>query len=243
MRIAAIILGVLVLASCDKKPVQSDLEQFITENQGRSEDFLIACAAGNMEEFMGDAERPISIFFYNVDGASTASLYVKSEEGKPEEYCYYSKVDMFPESMLNGRMGRFPVSKDFTDKWVIVTYTTGTTYHVSDPILLRADTHPTIDISNKIVAMGDSLQPEFNWHADPIKGNVIYFSLISNSANDFVSGVYTEDKMWDFYDLTNVVLNVTPTMNPTLNSQDSYVYTNMGVGQNNWVRTFGTLSF
>ncbi|MDB3907551.1 hypothetical protein N9355_08770 [Crocinitomicaceae bacterium] len=243
MRITAILLGVLVLAACNKKPTQSDLEQFVAENQGRTEDFLIACAAGNMEEFMGSTERPISIFYYNVDGASTASLYVKLEEGKKDDLCYYSKVNEAPEALFNGRMGRFTVSKYYTDKWVIVTYSTGFSYNVSDPILLRADSHPTVDISNKLAVMGDSLQPEFNWFADPVKGNVIYFSLISNAANDFVSGVYTEEKEWDFYDFSNVVLNVTPTMSPTLDAQDSYVYTNMGVGENNWVRTFGTLSF
>lgn len=243
MRFGAVILILLVLGACKKKPEQSELEQFISENQGRSEDFLIACAAGNMEEFMGSTERPISIFYYNVDGASTATLYVKSEEGRKDELCYYSKADEVPETLFNGRMGRFAVSKDFTDKWVIVTYTTGSTYHVSDPILLRADTHPTVDISNKILIAGDPLQPDINWHAEGVRGNVIYFSLISNAANDFVSGVYTEEKEWSFYDLSNVVLNVTPTIDPTLDSQDSYVYTNMGVGEDNWVRTFGTLPF
>lgn len=243
MRIIAIVLGLFVIASCNKKPEQSELEAFIAENQGRSEDFLIACAAGNMDSFMGSSERPISVFYYNVNDASSAMLYVKSEEGGKDDYCHYSRAEEVPESMFNGRMGRFAISNAYNGKWVIVVYHTGETYNVSDPIFLRADTHPTIDITSKIVAQGTSTQPEFNWLSDFVKGNIIYFSLISDSNDTFVSGVYTTEKYWNFYDLSNVVLNVTPTMNPTLSSQESYTYTNMGVGEDNWVRTFGSLPF
>ena len=66
MKLVPIILGLLVLASCNKKPEQSDLERFIVDNHGRSEDFLIACAAGNMNSFMGDSETPIHVFFYKL---------------------------------------------------------------------------------------------------------------------------------------------------------------------------------
>jgi hypothetical protein len=243
MRITVIIIGLFVLASCNKKSEESHLEQFIAENQGLSEDFLIACAAGNMNEFMGSTERPISVFYYNVDGASTATLYVKSEEGTKDEFCYYSKVEEVPESLFNGRMGRFAVTSEYAGKWVIVAYNTGTTYNISDPILMRADTHPTVDINADIEIFGTSTEPEFNWLSDNVAGNVIYFSLITNASDDFVSGVYTEEKMWNFYDLSNVVLNVTPTMNPTLSTQESYTYINMGVGEDNWVRTFGELPF
>ena len=243
MKLVPIILGLLVLASCNKKPEQSDLERFIADNHGRSEDFLIACAAGNMNSFMGDSETPIHVFFYNVDDAASAMLYVKSEEGNKDELCYYSQANKVPESLFNGRMGRFKVSNEYAGKWVVVVYNTGTSYHISDPILLRADTHPTFDITSKIVVQGSPLQPEFNWFSDYVKGNVIYFSLISNSNKDFVSGVYTTEKAWNFYDLSNVVLNVTPEMNPMLDSQESYTYTNMGVGIDNWVRTFGEVSF
>lgn len=242
MRIIAIVLGLLVLTACNKKPQQSDLEQFVAENQGRSEDTLMAFGAGTMDSFMGSSELPISVFFYNVDGASAATLFVKSEEGSKDEFCYYSKAEEVPV-VFNGRMGRYALPKTYSGKWVVVAYTTGTTYNVSEPILLRADTHPTIDISSKIIATGDSLEPDFNWLGDFVKGNALYFSFISNSNNDFISGVYTTERTWKFYDLSNVVHNVTPTMNPSLNSQDSYIYTNMGVGSDNWVRTFGTLPF
>ncbi|GAB5417939.1 MAG: hypothetical protein Crog4KO_23130 [Crocinitomicaceae bacterium] len=243
MRILTILLGLFILTSCNKKPEQSELEEFIAENQGRTEDFLIACAAGDINGFMGSTERPISVFFYNVDDASSAMLYVKSEEGGKDEFCYYSRAEEIPESMFNGRMGRFSVSTEYNGKWVIVVYNTGDTYNVSDPIFIRADTHPTVDISSKIITQGSGSQPQFNWLSDFVKGNVIYFSLISNANNDFVSGVYTKEKYWNFYDLSNVVLNVTPTMNPTLDTQESYTYTNMGVGEDNWVRTFGSVAF
>lgn len=243
MRVTTIIIGLFVLASCNKKAEQSDLENYVAENQGVTKDFLIACAAGNMDEFMGSTERPVSVFYYNVDGASTASLYVKSEEGAKDEYQYYSKAEEAPESLFNGRMGRFGISTEYAGKWVIVAYKTGTTYNISDPIFVRADTHPTVDINSNIEVLGTSTEPEFNWQSENVAGNVIYFSLISNTSDDFVSGVYTEERRWNFYDLSNVVLNVTPTMNPTLSTQDSYTYINMGVGEDNWVRTFGAIPF
>lgn len=243
MRVLAVFICLAILTGCNKEKEESDLERFIAQSKGLSEDFLIACAAGNENEFMGNSTRPISVFFYNVDGASSAELYVKSEEGNKDDYCNYQKSSEVPEVLFNGRMGRFSVSTEYTARWVIVAYKTGTTYNVSDPILIRSDTHATKDISDKLVQSGDSLQPAFNWHADYVKGNVIYFSLISNDANDFVSGVYTTEKEWQFYDLSNVVLNVTPTTNPVLSSQENYTYTHMGVGADNWVRTFGVLPF
>jgi hypothetical protein len=243
MKIIALLLGVLVLSSCKKDAVEGDLEQFVTENQSLSEDYLIACAAGNLSSFMGSTEQPISIFYYNVDGASTAILYVKSIEGDHADYSNYSRANETPISMFNGRMGRFPVSTDYNGRWVVVAYTSGTSYHISDPILIHAESLPTADITSQIVVQGDSLQPEFDWSADVVPGNVIYFSLISNGTDDFISGVYTTEKNWNFYDLSNVVLNVTPTSSPTLNAQESYMYTNMGVDEDNWVRTFGSIPF
>lgn len=242
-KVAVLLSVLLILGSCGKKSQKSDLEEFVDSNAGLTEDFLIACAAGNLTEFMGNTSNPIAVFYYNVDGAATAELYIKSGDGAKEDYSQYSKVNEPSESLFNGRMGKFSLPASYDGEWVIVTYTAGNTYHISDPIIIRAASNPTADISSHIIQTGDSLLPHFDWTSETTAGNVIYFSLISNSQDDFVSGTYTTDKTWQFYDLSNVVLNVTPTSNPILSASENYSYTHMGVDEDNWVRSMGSLTF
>jgi len=59
-----------------------------------------------------------------------------------------------------------------------------------------------------------------------------------------LSGTYTADTNWNFYDLSNVTLNirdVNPV--PSLDSNSTYTFTLMSVSDDNWVTTFGQKEF
>lgn len=136
-------------------------------------------------------------------------------------------------------MGRFLSPPILDEKWIIVTYEVDKKLHISDPIFLDPLKRPTKDINNKIQITETGTTPNFDWTTDETEGNVIYFSLVTDSTNQLFSGTYTTDKMWTFYELSNVTLNVTPTFKPTLNPNGNYRYVHMGVDANNWVRSFG----
>ena len=83
------------------------------------------------------------------------------------------------------------------------------------------------------------MTPRFSWEDGIIDESVIYFQIISDEANNFISGTYTFEKEFTFYDLSNVVLNITDTTStPTLEPNQDYKFTMMGVSEDNWVNLF-----
>jgi len=56
---------------------------------------------------------------------------------------------------------------------------------------------------------------------------------------NLISGTYTYDRAFTVYDLSNVVLNITDTtFVPTLEPNQNYNFTMMGVSEDNWVNLF-----
>ena len=83
------------------------------------------------------------------------------------------------------------------------------------------------------------MNPTFKWVDGSIKENVIYFQVISDEANNLISGTYTYEKEFTFYDLSNVVFNITdPNTNPELQPNSDYKITLMGVSEDNWVNLY-----
>jgi len=57
--------------------------------------------------------------------------------------------------------------------------------------------------------------------------------------NNLISGTYTIEKTFTFYDLSNVVFNITdPNSNPTLEANQTYKFILMGVSEDNWINFF-----
>ena len=52
---------------------------------------------------------------------------------------------------------------------------------------------------------------------------------------NLISGTYTYEPNFTFYDLSNVVLNITDTSSvPLLKENSTYTFTLMGVSEDNW---------
>lgn len=244
-KVLLVLLVAIIVPSCKKdnpSEVKSDLEEYIASYYNLNRDFLIACAAGNNFSFMGSSEKPISIFYYKKDGISNIQIF-ETTSSNFKDYSTYDRVELTNENLFNGRMGRFLSPSISESKWYIVTYISANSLHVSDPIQIKSAIHPTQDITQNINVAENQINPSFDWQNDNVDGNVIYFSLISDFQETFISGIYTSEKNWTFYDLTNVTLNVTPTESPILLSDTAYIYTHMGVDSENWVRSFGSKTF
>ena len=59
--------------------------------------------------------------------------------------------------------------------------------------------------------------------------------MVTDAQNNLLSGTYTYEKLFTYYNLENVVLNVTRENPPSLLSNNSYSFTMMGVSLDNWV--------
>jgi hypothetical protein len=220
------------------------MEVYVSSNAEKSRESLIACAAGSNIAFQGNSQNPISIYYYVLPGAESIQLFEADKDCEdPSIYLNYSIWNLAKESLFQGQMGRFKSSSLAEEKWVIVTYIVDKELHISDPIYLDVFQRPTKIINSKIQITETGVTPHFDWATDQTLGNVIYFSLVTDSSDQFISGTYTTDKFWTFYDLSNVTLNVTPTPNPNLMPSNNYRYIHMGVDEDNWVRTFGDKGF
>ena len=145
---------------------------------------------------------------------------------------------------MNGKLWRFKHTGIESERWGIVTYKTAGKLHVCEAIRLKIADKPTQDapILIDITENGDT--PYFEWEDGLIEENVIYFQVVADLNDNIISGTYTYDKWWQFYDTSNVVLNihdVTPA--PSLQTGEQYKFILMGVSEDNWINLMGEKVF
>ena len=85
--------------------------------------------------------------------------------------------------------------------------------------------------------------PNFSWEDGSYSDTKIYFQVVSDDENNLISGTYTFESMFQFYDLENVVLNITKGTPDMLERSADYNFTLMGVSEDNWVNLFSQKSF
>lgn len=187
------------------------------------------------------------MFFYPVEGASEYKYFESTALNiNPEDFSKYEITDLTETlPFFNGYLRRFPHQGVNEERWSIITYKTEGNLHICDPIRIKEFSSPTVyapelfDIDLTIPS-----QPLFSWEGDTIADNIIYFQVVSDSLGNLISGTYTYDKFWQFYDLSNVVLNIHDVNPPpVLLPNSKYTFTLMGVSEDNWVHLAGQKEF
>lgn len=236
-------LSCLVFLGCNKNKGKT-LESYIDENSSLERAELIACAAGTPDGFNGDSQCPTSVFFYPIEGA-TDIRYFEAEKLKDSlKFKKYFEKDLSQSLVFNGYLRKFNNSEFKKERMGIVTYKTNGKLHVCDPIRLKTNEKPTETNSALITVTENGVTPLFEWTDGIIDENVIYFQVISDMDGNLISGTYTYEKHFEFYNLDNVVLNVSPTnTTPTLAPNQDYRFTLMAVSEDNWVNLFGEKVF
>lgn len=250
-QLLVIALAVVSLTACKKKELGSNiasygLKAYMDSKAYMSTGNVIACAGGNSSSaFMADSENPISVFFYVDEGATNFQYFETNSINVDEnDYNNYFPKAYEVTNMFNGVMRKFVHPLVSNERWGIVTYETDGMVHICDPIRIKAVVAPTEDISPIVTIIESGVNPEFDWMFENEPENDIYFSVVSDQEENMVSGVYTHDKSWTFYNLSNVVLNVTPGSEaPSLSPNMEYNYTMMGVSEDNWIHTFASRTF
>lgn len=229
----------VILYSCsenDSIPLNEDiLSEYIELNSTQERDFLIACAAGKEGGMHDNPENPTAIYFYPVEGATDYRYFETTNISDSLDFEKYQRVNLSLDPVFNGYLQRWNRSNFEGERMAIVTYITQGTLHISDPIRIKTNTKST-EVNPDLVdiELQDSLV-DFEWQDGLIDENVIYFQVISNEQGDLISGTYTYDRSWTFYDTSNVVLNITNTEHPELISGNNYTFTMMAVSDDNWV--------
>ena len=230
--IAVLFLSVLISSCTDDgvKNTYQNLEEYININAELKLDEVIACAASD------ESNKDISyIFYYPVPEAKEIQYFETSSTAiDKDDFSLYKPVVYNSEPIFNGYLERY-IRNNTKEVWCVVTYKTEGKLHKSNPIRLKHKTKPTEWTNTVEVDFTQSKMPKFVWNDGVIAENAIYFQVITDHDNNLLSGTYTYDKWFQYYNLDNVVLNVTRDSSPDLIIDNSYGFTLMGVSEDNWV--------
>ena len=199
---------------------------------------LVACAAGGQVGFLDDENLPLSIFFYPELSASEFKYYeTESSDDDPYNLNLFLEKNVSQEPLFNGFLQRFPLPKPEKDIWARVSFIANDTLWYCKPIRLKYFEKPTQYAPELCqVDLSEPMEPIFSWQDGTADDNVIYFQVISDVHSNALAGTYTTDLFFQYYQLDNVVFNVTrPGQAVPLQVDSTYHFTLMGVSDDNWV--------
>ncbi|MCF6223082.1 MAG: hypothetical protein L3J34_05070 [Flavobacteriaceae bacterium] len=108
---------------------------------------------------------------------------------------------------------------------------------MSNPIRIKHVLKPTVWTEDVSIDHTQTGMPIFNWINNEFGDNAIYFQVVSDSQNSLLSGTYTNENQFQYYNTSNVVLNITTQTPPELIIGTSYNFTLMDVSEDNWVNS------
>ncbi|MEO9892093.1 hypothetical protein [Aurantibacter sp.] len=236
MRYAIIFLGILCFScSVDKEVLSGTLEAAINET-AIVRDNIIACAASNVND-----DRT-SVFLYPRVGATNIRYFeTRSATSDKNDFSEYDEYDVNPQDVFNGYLKKIETRVE-EGAWVIVTFEEDDKVHLCNPIRIKKDSKPT-EVLNDGITITNSRMPTFSWPEGIYDDTIIYFQVVSDANDNLLSGTYTEDRTFQYYNTINVVLNVTRETPPELEYNLDYNFTLMGVSEDNWVNLFVEIPF
>jgi hypothetical protein len=237
---------IVCLCSCVKEISLDEniLSDYLELNDSLEVADLVACAGGKIDGLLGDASKPTDVFFYPIQGATDFRYFEAENIADSLDFSKYSGKELDDEPIFNGYLWKFNNTPFEGERTGIVTYRTPGNIHVCNYIRLKTNMKPTERNADLGQIINIGVTPTFVWEDGEIKENVIYFQVISDIDGNLISGTYTTEKQFDFYDTSNVVFNITdPDSEPTLQSNTDYNFTLMGVSEDNWVNLLIEKSF
>jgi len=223
----------ILFVSCSEDndvTVPRNLKEYLAVNSNLSLDEAIACAAS-----ANNNATTSFVFYYPIEGASDVRYYETDSTNVDEnDLSLYKRKSLVNEAVFGGYLEKF-IRTGAEESWGLVTYITDGKLHKSNPIRLKNKTKPTEWKDTVRMEYPQTLRPKFSWDDGVVAENTIYFQVITDANNDFLSGTYTTDKWFEFYNLDNVVLNITTQTPPALIIDKEYHFTLMGVSEDNWV--------
>ncbi|MEO1013423.1 MAG: hypothetical protein AAFX53_19170 [Bacteroidota bacterium] len=237
-RIVAIVF-VLVLFGCseDQELLNGTLEA-AAEDLEVVRGNVIACAASDV---MGQSTL---VFLYPRPGATNIRYFeTASLDADKDDFSQYNEFLINTEDVFNGYLKRIETSVE-EGKWVIVSFEEEGMMHLCNPIRIKKDSKPTEYLPENVSIQDlDTLSPTFTWSDGSYDDTIIYFQVVNDARNDLLSGTYTSERMFQYYNTENVILNVTRDEPPELTKDDFYGFTLMGVSEDNWVNLFAEIPF
>lgn len=233
MKLYKYIWILLVFISCsDNDDIQSEenlasyLSSKVVEHGA-----VIACAGSDLNS------DNILVFYYPENGASNIKLYQLNDVAiDNNNYAEYSRLEINRLPVFNGYLEKVNVTSK-NEKWIIVTFELNNEIKVSNPIRTKQIVKSTVWTEDINIDQQQIGMPVFSWIDNQYQDNAIYFQVVSSIDNDLLSGTYTYENQFQYYNTSNVVLNITLETPPILTVGKFYNFTLMDVSEDNWINS------
>lgn len=224
--------------------IPRNLEEYLEENVTKTIELATAFAANKNE-----SEDITYIYYYPLVGASAMRYYETdgtSSSVDKNNFSNYRRKILTDEAVFGGKLRRY-TRTDTEDRWCIITYIIDDVLYKSEPIKIKITESPTewfTETDKKVtIDSSERLMPKFDWIDDLSNESVQYFQIFTDSESDFLSGTFTKDKFFKYYDISNVTSNINTETPPELIFDDEYNFTLMGISSENWVNMIIQESF
>ena len=238
MKVFKYLVFLLCLNSCIiNDPVELILNDNITlldELEGKNfiTDAVIACAANDI-----DNTDLLNVYFYPETGATNFKFYETNIFNvDPNNFENYVLLDIEDEPFLDGTLRQFKRSFN-REQWIIVTYELNDRINISTPIRTKNVLQPTLWTDEVMINQDQTGMPSFDWTAESEDNNAIFFEIVTTVNDTVLSATYTNDSEFQYYNLNNVVLNITEGTPEGLEPGEIFNITIMDVSIDNWVNT------
>ncbi|MDB4292644.1 hypothetical protein N9954_04500 [Maribacter sp.] len=237
IRIVPLLILFLILGcSTDQLDGEGTLDAFTADIEIVL-DNVIACAASNENDGL------VSVFLYPREGATNIQYYeTETTDVAKDNFKNYIPRQLALKDVFNGYLKKFEAS-GANEKWVIVSFDEDGKRHLSNPIRLKQNSKPTEYLPQNIRVDSSTTMPNFTWEDGSYNDTKIYFQVVSDMDDNLLSGTYTSTKNFQYYELGNVVLNISKTNPLALQSGSTYGFSLLAVSEDNWVNQFSTVSF
>lgn len=224
---------VLLLLGCqseDTPTLSSSVLSEVLENISFEVGAVIACASNDAND-----SNQVNIYFYPEIGSSDFKIYeTVSADINPNEFSNYTRSDIQNTPLFNGFLSQFSKVEN-QEKWFIVTFQLEDEVKVSNPIRSKQFSKPSLFNLDITINQDTAQMPLFSWENNAVGDNAIYFQVVSDAQSTVLSATYTFESNFQYYNTSNVVLNVTQGDPPNLISGQNHQFTLMDVSEDNWV--------
>ncbi|MCE7991507.1 MAG: hypothetical protein HEP71_05980 [Roseivirga sp.] len=253
LKVSGLVLLTMCMGACtgngEGDPLPADSLAALVQQLGLpiQKDSLIACAASGQHGFLQeDSGLPVSVIYLPVANSGETWYYESAGPVTDKtDLSQYQRQSLQTRPLLNGFLRKLVhPGRPVETVGIVATVSNGKLF-LSNEINIKSADQPTAFNTGDIsVDLSSPLMPSFQWPVSPVGEDAIYFHVVSDPQNNLVSGTYSFDRNFRFYDLSNVVLNINDkNPPPVLNAGGMYTFSVMAVSPDNWVNAFWSKGF
>lgn len=210
--------------------VARNLQEYIDQNSNKEFATFTAFAAN------AAGNQALSYIFYVPEQGATDIRYYEmvDADAATNDFTNYRRKSLSSASVFGGKLGRFSRSGE-TETWCLVTCVVDGKLHISDLILLKNKSKTTQYTNDVSITYTTTTTPKFIWQDAATTEQDTYLQILTDNKDNFISGTYTKQQTFQFYDESNIVASLNETTPNALVADEIYNFTMINIGEDNWV--------